>query len=308
MGLASLVIDSVCPPINITRPPRNHCRFLSTFTSPLLGPFSKKCNQSLRKSVKHFADQKIACSLLKVEDDPNDEACELVSGVEVSLGEFEDSIQAYLFQAVKNNNETGILLLSDIFGFEDSFTRDFAYRIACNGYNVLVPDLFRGNPWSRDRPEAMFEEWIAIQSHERIIKDIWRWTKWMADEFMAAGIPKILGIVGFCFGGSRVLEVLAQDNGACFGAGVSFYGTRMQSLDVSDVKVPVLFILGDNDPLCTVSDVQNIDKKIHGGSKVVIFQGRGHGFAHRPGSPEEDADAEKAFMIMREWLYDNLVM
>lgn len=96
--------------------------------------FSEKCNLNLQKSVRDSADRKIACSSLKLEDDLNDEACELVNGVELSLGEGEDSIQAYLFKAVKNNNETGILLLSDIFGFEDSFTRDFAYRVACNGY------------------------------------------------------------------------------------------------------------------------------------------------------------------------------
>lgn len=54
--------------------------------------------------------------------------------MELSIGEGVDSISAYLLTAVKNNNETGILLLSDIFGFEDSSTRDFAYRVACNGY------------------------------------------------------------------------------------------------------------------------------------------------------------------------------
>lgn len=77
---------------------------------------------------------KVSCSLVGVEDDVNDEACELVNGIELSIGEGEDSIEAYLFKAVKNNNGTGVLLLSDIFGFEDSATRDFAYRVACNGY------------------------------------------------------------------------------------------------------------------------------------------------------------------------------
>lgn len=72
----------------------------------------------------------MTCSLVEVED----EACELVNGIELSIGEGDDSIQAYLFKAVKNNNQTGLLLLSDIFGFEDPATRDFAYRIACNGY------------------------------------------------------------------------------------------------------------------------------------------------------------------------------
>lgn len=69
------------------------------------------------------------------EDGLDDETCELVNGVELSIGEEADeAIQAYLFKPVKNNNGTGLLLLSDIFGFQDSATRDFAYRVACNGY------------------------------------------------------------------------------------------------------------------------------------------------------------------------------
>lgn len=75
---------------------------------------------------------------MEVEDGVDDEqACELVNGVELSIGDGADEIQAYLFKAVKNNNGTGILLLSDIFGFEDSSTRDFAYRVACNGFKYV---------------------------------------------------------------------------------------------------------------------------------------------------------------------------
>lgn len=77
---------------------------------------------------------KVSCSLLGVENDVNDEACELVNGTEIMIGEGDDSFSAYLFKAVKNNNGIGIILLSDIFGFEDTSTRDFAYRVACNGY------------------------------------------------------------------------------------------------------------------------------------------------------------------------------
>ncbi|KAI4332141.1 hypothetical protein L6164_017074 [Bauhinia variegata] len=314
MGLAAASLNSVCAATNtvyrssliIKRPLRYHSHF-STLASPLLPP-SKECSLNLRRSVQDTAQWKISCSLLKVEDGINDEACELVNGMELSLGEGDDTISAYLLKAVKNNNGTGILLLSDIFGFEDSFTRDFAYRVACNGYNVLVPDLFRGNPWAKDRPKTGFEEWIARQDPEAIAKVTSTCTKWMVDEFMAAGISKKLGIIGFCFGGGRVLEVLARDQGVSFGTGVSFYGTRMNNLATSDIEVPVLFILGDNDPLCPVSQVQNIEKRIGKGSKAVIFQGRGHGFAHRPESPEEDMDAEQAFIIMRDWLYDSLLV
>ncbi|CAL5334902.1 unnamed protein product [Camellia sinensis] len=37
---------------------------------------------------------------------------------------------------------------------------------------VLVPDLFRGNPWAKDRPKTLFEEWLAQQTPERIAKVI----------------------------------------------------------------------------------------------------------------------------------------
>ncbi|KAK9270661.1 hypothetical protein L1049_026243 [Liquidambar formosana] len=154
----------------------------------------------------------------------------------------------------------------------------------------------------------MFEQWLARQDSQRVAKDIASSTKWMVDEFIAAGISKKLGIIGFCFGGGRVIEVLARDQGACFGVGMSFYGTRMDPAIAANVKVPVLFISGDNDPLCPVTVLKDIEKSIGRGSRAVIFEGRGHGFAHRPESPEEDGYAEQAFMVMRDWLYDNLVV
>ena len=94
----------------------------------------RKCSVSLLRSCRGNTACRASSSLLKIEDDIDDEACELVSGLEISIGEGDDSINAYLLKAMKNNNGTGILLLSDIFGFEDSSTRDFAYRVSCNGY------------------------------------------------------------------------------------------------------------------------------------------------------------------------------
>ncbi|KAK2970919.1 hypothetical protein RJ640_007610 [Escallonia rubra] len=274
-------------------------------------PFSNICNLNPRRpllSVIEGRTSRVACSHVKVEDSIEDEACELVNGAELSIGEGVDSINAYFFTAVKNNNGTGILLLSDIFGFEDTSTRDFAYRVACNGYNVLVPDLFRGDSWEKERPTALFEQWIASQKSERVAKDIATAVKWMEDEFVAAGVSKKLGIIGFCFGGGRVVEVLAEDLNGYFGIGISFYGTRIDPSVAAKVKVPVLFIAGENDPLCPVNALRNIGESTGAGSRVVIYKGRGHGFAHRPASPEEDGDAEQAFEVMRNWLYSGLLV
>ncbi|XP_058091210.1 uncharacterized protein LOC131237457 isoform X2 [Magnolia sinica] len=250
---------------------------------------------------------KVTCSQVKLEDGIDDEACELVSGSELILGEGTDSIHAYLLKAVKNNNGAGVLLLSDVYGFEDSSTRDFAYRVACNGYNVLVPDLFRGYPWTKDRPGTEFQSWIAEQAPERVAKDIATSAKWMVDEFVAAGISKKLGIIGFCYGGGRLIETIAQDEDRYFGIAICFYGSRMDTSLAANIKIPVLFVAGDDDPLCPMNVLSEMEKKIRG-SKVVIYYGRRHGFAHRPESPEEDEDAENAFIVMRNWLHDCLVV
>ncbi|KAA8546274.1 hypothetical protein F0562_002987 [Nyssa sinensis] len=313
MGLASASLFSAFTTANSTcflgRRFLHHHLF-PIFASPQL-PFSKICSLNPQRSSSSFIKGracKVSRSQVEVEDNINDEACELVSGVELSIGEGADSVRAYLFKAVKNNNGTGILLLSDIFGFEDSSTRDFAYRVACNGYNVLVPDLFRGDPWAKDRPKALFEQWRSRQNLQRVLNDIAGSVKWMVDEFVAAGISKKLGIIGFCYGGGRVIDVLAQDEGTYFGTGVSFYGTRIDPSVAAEVKVPVLVIAGDNDTLCPVNVLEDIEKRIGKGTRVVIYKGRGHGFAHRPESPEEDADAEQAFNVMRNWLYDALAV
>ncbi|XP_078181989.1 alpha/beta-Hydrolases superfamily protein [Carex rostrata] len=247
---------------------------------------------------------KLFCAQVKVSDE--DEACELVNGHDLIIGEGEDTIHAYLLTAVKNNNGAGVLLLSDIFGFEDSSTRDFAYRVACNGFNVLVPDLFRGNPWGKDRPKSDFDEWIQAQSPLRVSKDIDLCTKWLIDEFKSAGISEKFGLIGFCFGGGRLIETLARDTNSNFLTGICFYGTRMDPSWSNQIQVPVLFISGDNDPLCPVNVLEEMERNIKG-TKLVVYSGRGHGFAHRPESQEEDKDAEDAFGVARHWLQEKLL-
>ncbi|XP_022875970.1 carboxymethylenebutenolidase homolog [Olea europaea var. sylvestris] len=249
----------------------------------------------------------VSCSQVEVEESLSDEACELVNGTELIIGEGDESISAHLFQAVKNNNATGILLLSDIYGFEESSTKDFAYRVACNGYNVLVPDLFHGDPWTKDKPMSYIEQWLAKQNRQRVAKDVFASAKWMMNEFAAVGISKKLGIIGFCFGGGRVVDILSHDQDTCFGVGVSFYGTRIESSAASNIKVPLLLIAGDSDPLCPIDVLEDIEKR-NKESKMVVFRGRDHGFAHRPQTPEEDEDAEEAFKIMRDWLHDGLLV
>lgn len=300
MSLGSALLSSAPPIYKLHLKP-------AAGTPPLPSPKNTIDLWSKRKQEYTASKFKVKCSQVKVDKTIIDEACELVNGTELTIEDQGDVIPAHLFTAVKNNNATGILLLSDIFGFQDSATTDFAYRVACNGYNVLVPDLFRGDSWGKDRPGDLLQEWIAKQKPEYMARAIFASAKWMTDELAAAGVSRKLGIIGFCFGGGRVIDILAQDKDAYFGSGVSFYGTRIESSVASKIKVPLLLITGDDDELCPITTLEDLTKN-NEESKMVVFRGRGHGFAHRPQTAEDDADAEEAFMIMRNWLHDGLLV
>ncbi|KAL7086358.1 hypothetical protein ACP275_14G334200 [Erythranthe tilingii] len=299
MGLGSAPVSSSSAPPIYYKLNHHHRQQFHVFVQKIQKqPFAVHTSSSSKNKNKLKSVIVSCSSQLKIEEE--EETCELVNGTELTIGE---NLRAHLFTAVKNNNATGILLLSDIFGFEDSSTTDFAYRLACNGYNVLVPDLFNGDSWTKDRP---LEEWITKHSPENIAKTVSASAQWMLDEFAQLGISNKFGIIGFCYGGGRVIDILAQDKGL-FGCGVSFYGTRIDSSVAAQINVPLLLITGGNDPLCPISvleDITNSNEEL----KMVVFKERGHGFAHRPQTPEEDADAEEAFIIMRNWLSDGLLV
>ena len=60
-----------------------------------------------------------------------------------------------------NRAETHVVvLLTDVFGCRDSFTRNAADEVAeiCDAI-VVVPDMFRSRPWTHEQPEEEYEAW-----------------------------------------------------------------------------------------------------------------------------------------------------
>lgn len=53
-----------------------------------------------------------------------------------------------------------VVILSDVFGWGDSFTRSAADQVAdVTDAIVLVPDMFRKNPWNNEQPPENYEAW-----------------------------------------------------------------------------------------------------------------------------------------------------
>jgi carboxymethylenebutenolidase len=234
-----------------------------------------------------------------------------VNGFDVDLGDEEDGFSGYYIQALKNNNGAGVLLLSDVYGYESSGIRDFVYRLACFGYNVLVPDLFRGEPWDEDTPPKgeEFERWRSTHI-ETMAKDIDISTAWLKKVVEEASKDSKYAVIGFCIGGGQAIKTAARQSSNpdtdIFATAVSFYGSR-NILDSADsVKVPLLLITGESDSF-SPPDVNKQLESLVEGSKAIVYPGRGHGFVHSPDSLEDDEAAEEAFTAMRRWLKDHLL-
>lgn len=150
-----------------------------------------------------------------------------------------------------------------------------------------------------------FEDWRAKHPPERVEIDINTAADWLMEEIAAAGVTKKLGLLGFCFGGGRVLEVLARDSRQQYATAVSFYPTRLKDALATQITVPILFISGDRDELCAPDKLHNLAGQIKG-SEARVYPGRGHAFAHCP-MPEDDEDAEDAFVAMKSWFHEKLV-
>lgn len=253
------------------------------------------------------AQETLGAASADTEEDLDD--CELVLGKDIELKTSRGNVEAHLVQPVKNRNGSGVLLLTDVRGVHDSDTRDFAYRLACFGYSVLIPDLFRKQPLEQSVPKDEYESWRKLHPDERVASDIEVAKNHLLQNVVQDKAPPGQGkvaLLGFCFGGGRLVETLARDSAREFTTAVMFYGTRFDVSQASEIGVPILIVAGDSDDLCTVETVETLQQKVEG-SKLLVYPGRGHAFAHHPHTVDDDEAAELAFTEMKKWLHAHLL-
>ena len=112
----------------------------------------------------------------------------------------------------------GVLLLSDVYGPFTDNTQALADKIAfeCQPVVVLVPDLFRGKPWTidthlgedgmeRNGDGKTYAEWRDMHPDRRVDVDIRAAASVLRERYDVASIA----VWGTCYGGGRALEAAA---------------------------------------------------------------------------------------------------
>jgi dienelactone hydrolase len=183
----------------------------------------------------------------------------------------------------------GVMLAPDMRGLGPQ-SKARAERLAQLGFVVLVADLYGGARTPRD-----FADGMDLIKGLRSSTAGWR-QRICAGLDALAGLPGVdrrrLAAIGFCFGGSTVLELAYS--GADLAAVVSFHGALdgPQLHDAANIKARILVCNGADDRLVGDEQVTAFKQAMRNGRvadwQVVEYGNTKHGFT--------DPDSDKAGM------------
>lgn len=219
-------------------------------------------------------------------------------------------VRGYLaaHRAAMGESNKGIVILGDIYGWQSEETRAAAERIAasCEAH-VLLPDLFAGSAWPRgEAPSGVaYERWRDRYPLPRIAADVMGAAAYLNS---AHGV-ELLGLLGFCHGGGRALELLAGGFVDAHAAAV-FYPTRYDAGTIGrTLATPLLAVFAGDDTIpgaCpadarALQDALALNECARQRYFVRSFEGQPHGFAHDAPSEASLRDGDAAFKLAEAW-------
>jgi dienelactone hydrolase len=198
----------------------------------------------------------------------------------------------------------GVLVVHEWWGLND-FAKDIAKKLADLGYVALAADMYGGGRTTTDRDEAA-KLAGALRGNPLLL----RARAQAALKALAADPrvdPKRLAAIGFCFGGTTVLELAYS--GADLAGVVSFHGglPKAGPEDLKRIKAALLVLHGADDSHVPMADLTAFVDALRPAKldwQVVCFSGAVHGFMN-PANGDNPATgvAYNAKAARRSWRY-----
>jgi carboxymethylenebutenolidase len=190
----------------------------------------------------------------------------------------------------------GVVVIHEVWGLVDHI-RDVADRFAAAGYLAVAPDILSnaGVPpeIGQELQRLMFgaddEARAAAQPRMREALSVAHspeYAEWAVDvltqvvDYLAAqgGVGEHISAVGFCFGGSYVYAVAADDTRVR--AAIPFYGSAPPYATLADIRGRVLAFYGEKDARITGTVPELSEAMAEAGVDFtpVVYPGVGHAF------------------------------
>ena len=198
----------------------------------------------------------------------------------------------------------GVLVVHEWWGLND-FARKTAEQLAGLGYVALAADMYGQGRVTRDPKEAG-----RLAGELRGNPALLRARAQAALQALAQtpeADPQRLAAIGFCFGGTTVLELAYA--GAPLKGVVSFHGglTAPQPEDLKSIKAAILVLHGADDFHVTGEAIAAFQEAMRKGGldwQMVYFGGAVHGFMNPAnGSDKASGVAYDARAARRSWTY-----
>eukprot|EP00898_Chlorokybus_atmophyticus_P007805 jgi/Chlat1/8025/Chrsp7S07763 len=173
------------------------------------------------------------------------------------------------------HGKVGVILVTDIFGWEFPNARKIADRFAAAGFVVAMPNVLRGNYFDAEKHTDLMA-YIAQHPDERVCGDI----DTTIQLLKSLGCEKI-GAFGFCWGGKYTTQYAADPSK--IQAAAALHGSFLKIETVKEHKVPVLYVFAGNDEYYPKEFVQELQQTIKSTPPHDFkeYAGVGHGFAVR---------------------------
>jgi dienelactone hydrolase len=229
---------------------------------------------------------------------------------ELRYSDGRDSFVGYLaVDDAKSGARPGVLVVHDAMGLGPQ-TMDNARRLAALGYVALCLDMYGGRALAKSR-EEMGKLIAPIVADPGAVR-----------RRASAGLAALLALpqvdakriagIGYCFGGSTVLEMAR--GGAALGGVVSFHGTLTTKSPATPgaVKAKILVLTGAEDPFAPIAHVTQFQAEMTAAGadwQVVSYGGAQHAFAmpdaatlDMPGIKYDQLIDQRSWTAMRSFL------
>ncbi len=185
----------------------------------------------------------------------------------------------YLTQVTHPERAPGIVMFEEWWGLDDRI-KTTADRLASHGFNVLVPDLFRGRVAAKgDEANHLVE---GLDFGDAATQDGAGAAQYLRDN----GAQRV-GVTGFCMGGA--LAMLCLMRGVKFDAASLWYGfSPPEAGDPSTIRVPIQGHFALRDEFFNIEGVDALEGKLKAGGVPYEFHryDAEHGF-YNTGKPGE---------------------
>ncbi|CAL5413291.1 unnamed protein product [Camellia sinensis] len=197
------------------------------------------------------------------------------------------------------DSKLAILLISDVFGYEAPNLRKLANKVAAEGFLVVVPDFFYGEPFNLNNPNMDRESWRKAHGVDKGFED----AKPVISALRSKGVTSI-GAAGFCWGGVVVVKLARTDE---IQAAVVLHPGRITEDEIKEVKCPISILGAEIDQVSPPEQLKQFGEILSAkpgiDSFVKIFPGVSHGWSVRYDIGNESAvkSAEESHGDMLSW-------